>query len=47
MQKADEICTQTANLLNFYGAVLLMPLDKNVNRYLECSSFPLCIQLKV
>lgn len=48
MQKADKICTQTADILNFYGAaVLYMPLDKNVNIDLKCSSFPACIQLKV
>lgn len=48
MQKADKICTQTADILNFYAAeVLYMPLGKNVNTDLKCSSFPVCIQLKV
>ena len=47
IQKAEKICTQTADILNFHGAaVLYMPLDKNVNTDLKCSSFPVCIQLK-
>lgn len=48
MQKAEETCTQIANLLNFYeAAVFHKQLDKNVNGVLKHFSFPLCIQLKI